>query len=222
MSANTFPSAIPAEPPSEQPRQQPKLTAPVTIECLTPAGVAFLTGLEFQKITARSELPTVAGVYAWSTDWDAGNYYNGCAAGVEGLRGRVAQQMSQRDLYRADLTSHTGPKLDNGRYVWWNPLVKFGVEMDLVPFVAPIAPAPSWVDELVSLGCLAPEHAPKTVTDWEAFIFECSRLLTGHRSLLGGNASWSSSSTSQRMTVAAEARLKWLEEQGLLDEGQLF
>lgn len=146
-----------------------------------------LTELEWFRASSVEELPLEPGVYAWVDPDTDTVHYHGSGNGADGLRGRLRNQLrwqtSQRDrIARAKAT-------DDIDY-WYrvaieSPAIRLAAESNVELWVA-VAAKPAW-----TLGTEEDAQLPSTALGWESFIYECSHLVTGRRSLLGGGA-WES------------------------------
>lgn len=204
-----------------------QFTAPATVPCLTIAGLEVLTGLSFTDPTeqvgdalrydtpgalsdparaaaaddalpvVRASIPADPGIYAWAGDRAAPIVYHGRGVGGRGLRGRLGNELSWGLGYATAVAVDADPvrNVEVGGEV---PLVRLASGGGLRPFYLVEQPAP-WAD------------GPSSASEWEAFVSEASRIITGHRSLVGGGA-WEAKagSVGDRMWTAAQQRLVML------------
>lgn len=174
-------------------------SAPITVNCLTPQAVFALTGLDWHLAESASTLPTEQGVYVWAQSETSPIIYHGSASAQSGLRRRLGNEMRWCDEYLAELA---GNDVDNSdpyglRMADWVPMIRGAVDHRAKAWYAVARPCP-WADTAREVDA----DAPTSAREWEAFISECSRLITGHRSLLGGGA-WNASRQSVEWRIGA-------------------
>jgi hypothetical protein len=178
--------------------------ASIAVECLTPQAVQKLTGLDWQHIETKQDASQKPGIYVWAASEASPIVYHGRAVGKSGLRGRLANELrwqaEHRELY--DKTRENGADVLGWNVTQEVPMVQGVVHHQAKCWaaVATTAPWPNWQWK--------DADAPSTAQEWESFISECSRILAGHRGLLGGGAWESKSGTvASRMASSAWARI---------------
>lgn len=180
-------------------------TASITVPCLTPLAVRALTGLDWKRATTPLEIPRRQGVYVWAKSETSAVIYHGKAdARKDGLFGRAGNEMKWRDKFQSnrDASVASGGDPLDWSLTSWVPMVQGAVRHQADCWYAVTEPA-QWEDWAYE------DVPPADPREWEAFISECSRLIAGHRGLLGGGA-WESrpDSVGGRMARVAWARIK--------------
>lgn len=154
---------------------------------LTLAAVSELTKLDWFRVSSADEVPLDPGVYAWVDPVSDVVHYHGSGRGAKGLRGRLSGQLQWLVNQRERITSAeaSGDIDDWFRVVIESPAIRLAAESNVELWVA-LAHEPAW-----NFGTDEDDDRPSTALGWESFIYECSHLVTGRRSLLGGGA-WES------------------------------
>lgn len=148
------------------------------------AALKDLTELDWFKVATLDEVPRDRGVYAWVDPASDVVHYHGSGDGVQGLHGRLRGQLRWRSQQRVRLSlAQESDDIDAWyRVVIESPAIRLAAESEVELWVA-VAREAVWV-----LGTEEDEVRPSTARAWECFIYECSHLVTGRRSLLGGGA----------------------------------
>ncbi|MDI9928673.1 hypothetical protein [Rhodococcus sp. IEGM 1341] len=154
---------------------------------LTFTAVSELTKLDWFQAASVDELPIERGVYAWVNPATDIVHYHGSGSGASGLQGRLRGQLLWRvnQLKRINFAEASGDIDDWFRVMSESPAIRLTAESSMELWVA-VADEPNW-----TLGTEEDAYRPSTALSWESFIYECSHLVTGRRSLLGGGA-WES------------------------------
>ncbi|WP_278262840.1 hypothetical protein [Nocardia sp. AG03] len=146
-----------------------------------------LTQLHWRKVTEPVEIPAAGGVYAWVDPATDLVHYHGSGSGAAGLRKRLGDQLRWQAAQRQRIAD--AERLDEidswFRVVIESPAIRLAAEGAFDLWIA-VAREPEW-----SLGTEEDANLPTSPLGWESFIYECSHLVTGRRSLLGGGA-WES------------------------------
>lgn len=201
------------------------VTATAHVPALTPVGVKLITGLSWTQITDPTDLPRMEGIYLWAEAADGPIHYHGRAAGGDGLARRVGNEIRWQAEHSAQVAEYRAESGDDVSLLdSWAieqvPLVRVAAARGLTGFFAVAQRAPWRVEGNRD----APDpQLPSSAHEWESFVGEVSRMLLGHRGLLGGGA-WENkrASLADRMAQVAWLRLRQLAADGLIPAPQII
>ena len=137
-------------------------------------------------------------MYVWANDWDGAVVYIGSGRGASGLAKRLGDERRWvRDHRKA--VEERAEDWCGDRTTMEVPLLRYTAETGARLWAATVEPATFTVD------CENPRY-PETATEWEWFLLETARILTGYRCLIGGSG-WEYKGNAAAMGETAWHRL---------------
>ncbi len=178
----------------------------VSVPTLHVGFLSRLSALEWIKID--TDIPQSRGVYGLVHPLSGATLYFGAARGQNGLARRVGNEHRWVREHVAALARDlkSGKPLLDSTTSDEVPVVRIAAELGLDTWAAETRPA-AWAYRDV--------QSPAEPLEWESFLREASRILTGHRGVIGGGG-WESKANSlgDRMAATAYRRLSALRASG--------
>ncbi|MFZ2242990.1 MAG: hypothetical protein WAV90_26115 [Gordonia amarae] len=161
-----------------------EFTGKAHVPAITFEAVKLATGLDWFEVTSKDQLPKAPGVYCWVDPETDLVHYHGAGEGASGLWTRLGNQLRFR-TYQRDRIAAAETEDDMFWVLAESPAIRMAAETNVHPWAA-VAREPEW-----RLDDVDDDALPSSARGWESFIYECSHLVAGRRSLLGGGA-WES------------------------------